>query len=99
MERFYITEEKPKPKFDYDLLHKMIVEYAAYKYQQTPYIFMNSELANDLMEYNKEYFQNDFVHQFYNLRSKYNHSCSQGMLLGCKVYYDDDLNYGEIELR
>ena len=50
-------------------------------------------------KYNKEYFQNDFVHQFYNLRSKYNHSCSQGMLLGCKVYYDDDLNYGEIELR
>ncbi len=95
MDKFYIIDEKPKPEFDYDLLHKMIIEYITYKHQQIPYIFMNSELAKDLMECNKKYLKNDF----YNLRSKYNHSCSQGILLGCKVYYNDDLNYGEIELR
>lgn len=73
-------------QLNYDLLDKMISTYKIENNTKLPYIFLNSETADEMSKYN---FNNEVIY------------CSKIIFkyMGCNVYLDDDLEYGEIELR
>ena len=68
---------------DLDYLDKKIKEYIAEK-EQKPYIFMNAETIKT-------------VFNTANIYKPYLSVCYE--YEGCKVFTNDDLQYGEVELR
>lgn len=73
-------------QLNYDLLDKKIDTYKIENNTELPYIFLNSETADEMSKYN---FNNEVI------------NCSKTIFeyMGCKVYLDDDLEYGTIVLR
>ena len=62
--------------------------------QKKPYIFMNEELAYNLMDANNWYLKVEYQRQF---PGKWYMPLAE--FHGCKVYLDPDLEYWEVELR
>lgn len=71
---------------DYEMLDKKIKVYECENNGDLPYIFISSETANEMTKHD---FNKGIV------------DCSKTICryMGCNVYLDDDLEYGEIELR
>lgn len=79
-------------KFDLDKLDKKLNEYENETGDDSPYIFMNEQTINGVL------FELDPLRLFRQCLRK-NTDETIGEYKGCKMYVNNDLRFGEIELK
>jgi hypothetical protein len=78
-------------ELDIDKLYRTIEKYCIAKETTTPYLFMNQETIDKLPTESSK--------PFYYLNTATSTMGYIGQFCGCKVFRDNSLRYGEVEIR